>query len=117
MFYRFRQEGNLSQFDHKAALDCLIIYDEGKDEYVLTSLNCPERQFAGESIEDLFETFEDDILENQAEYSQGIQGNRAENYSGKFSFRPGSSLHKRLALEADALGMSLNEYCIRKLSL
>lgn len=107
----------MSQFDHKAVLDCLIIYDEGKDKYVLTSLNCPERQVSAEKVEDLFEAFEADILENQSEYNQGVQSNRTENYSGKFSFRPGSSLHKRLALEAEALGMSLNEYCVRKLSL
>jgi predicted HicB family RNase H-like nuclease len=36
-------------------------------------------------------------------------------YSGKFQLRPGSDLHKALAIKALQAGDSLNNYCIRVL--
>jgi predicted HicB family RNase H-like nuclease len=37
-------------------------------------------------------------------------------YSGKFVLRVGSDLHKRLAIEAARSGLSLNSYCVWRLS-
>jgi hypothetical protein len=37
-------------------------------------------------------------------------------YSGRFVLRVGRELHERLAAEARALSLSLNEHCVRKLS-
>ena len=41
----------------------------------------------------------------------------AENYSGKFVVRIPKTLHKRLAVEADKEGVSLNQLALYKLSM
>jgi predicted HicB family RNase H-like nuclease len=37
-------------------------------------------------------------------------------YSGKFNLRVGEELHRRLAMEAAAENLSLNQYVVRRLS-
>ena len=40
-----------------------------------------------------------------------------ENYSGQFRLRMPKSLHRRLALQAKREGVSMNQYCIYRLSV
>ncbi|GLY12230.1 type II toxin-antitoxin system HicB family antitoxin [Pseudobacillus badius] len=55
-------------------------------------------------------------IETKLEYGDPIPEPVDQEYSGKFLVRLPKSLHKQLALQAEAEGVSLNQYAVYKLS-
>lgn len=53
------------------------------------------------------------LLENEMEIPEPV---KEENFSGKFVIRVPKSLHRRLVVEAEREGVSLNQYAMYKLS-
>ena len=71
--------------------------------------------YEGESVAEIRKAFEDavdDYLKHCAEI--GKEPNKP--YSGKFVLRIDPSLHARLAVKAQAQGMSLNQYAAKVLA-
>lgn len=78
-------------------------------------------QSTGETFEEALENLHEakkGWLEVKLEYQDSIPNPIGdESYSGKFVVRMPKSLHRRLALEAELEGISLNQYVNYKLSI
>ena len=69
-----------------------------------------------EALDNLKEAMEG-YIEIKLEYGDSIpEPIRTEDYSGKFLLRLPKTLHKRLSVEADREGVSLNQYALYKLA-
>ncbi|MDO5574422.1 MAG: toxin-antitoxin system HicB family antitoxin [bacterium] len=77
-------------------------------------------QSTGDTIEELYESLSEAMegyLEVKLENNLPIAiPEAADNYSGKFVVRLPKSLHKRLAIEAQNEGVSLNQLALYKLA-
>jgi predicted RNase H-like HicB family nuclease len=88
------------------------------------AIACPELPgciSCGETIEECIESIEDAkhewitaCLEDGYEIPEP---KNKENYSGQFKIRMPKSLHKKLAEQSKAEGISMNQYCIYLLSM
>lgn len=97
-----------------------VSWSEEDQEYVATVLEfpslswlAPDRQEAENSLVELVA----DVLEDMADSAETIPvplGERS--YSGKFNVRTPRSLHRRLVMEAQAEGVSLNAWINQKLA-
>lgn len=97
-----------------------VSWSEEDKEYVATVLEfpslswlAPDRQEAENGLVELVA----DVLEDMADNAETIPapfGERA--YSGKFNVRTSRSLHRRLVMEAQAEGVSLNTWINQKLA-
>lgn len=78
-------------------------------------------QSTGDTLEELYENLNEAMegyLEVRLENNSAIPvPESADNYSGKFVVRLPKSLHRRLAIEADKEGVSLNQLALYKLAL
>lgn len=96
------------------------ITDESGSYYYGKVLELDGCQSTGETFEETYNNLQEAMrgwLEVKLEYGDPIPepvGNK--NYSGKFVVRIPKSLHKKLAIEAEQEGISLNQYAIYKLS-
>ncbi|MDQ1305819.1 MAG: hypothetical protein QG671_1651 [Actinomycetota bacterium] len=89
-------------------------------EFVATCLEFPSLSWLAETQEaalaglrDLVAEVIDDLRGNNESVPQPLSS-RA--YSGTFNLRVGEELHRRLAMEAAAENLSLNQYVVRRLS-
>lgn len=79
-------------------------------------------QSHGDSPEETYQNLQEAMegwLEVKLEHGDSVPepaANGQENFSGKFVLRIPKSLHKRLAVEAQKEGVSLNQYALYKLS-
>lgn len=97
-----------------------IVEDKEEGGY---ALRCPELQgciTCADTIEDGLKMLEDAkrcwfaaCLEDGIEIPEPT---KMEDYSGQFKLRIPKSLHKLLAQQADAEGISMNQYCLYLLS-
>ena len=88
------------------------------------AIACPELPgclSCGETIEDAIESIEDAkrawITASLEDGDEIPEPNGKVNYSGQFKIRMPKSLHKRLAEQSKAEGISMNQYCIYLLSM
>jgi predicted HicB family RNase H-like nuclease len=90
------------------------------NEYVASCLELPSLSWLADTQEDALSGLRDLVAEvvqdltNTGEPVPEPLSSRP--YSGKFNLRVGEQLHRRLALEAAAEHLSLNQYVIRRLS-
>ena len=94
--------------------------DESGHYYYGRILELDGCQSTGDTLEELYESLTEALeghvaamLENGLEVPLPVSEN---DYSGKFIVRLPKSLHKRLAIEADKEGVSLNQYALYKLA-
>lgn len=97
-----------------------VFWSEEDREYVATVLEfpalswlAPERQEAENGLVSLVT----DVVKNMAESGETIPTPLGErSYSGKFNVRTSRSLHRRLVMEAQTEGVSLNAWINQKLA-
>ena len=96
------------------------VKDESGNYYYGKVLELDGCQSTGDTIDELYENLREAMegyietkLENGFEVPEPTS---AENYSGKFNVRLPKTLHRRLAIEAEREGVSLNQYVIYKLA-
>lgn len=77
-------------------------------------------QSTGDTIEELYESLNEAMegyIEIKIEKGLPIpEPEQTDSYSGKFVIRLPKTLHKRLAIEAEREGVSLNQYAVYKLA-
>lgn len=77
-------------------------------------------QSTGDTIEELYESLNEAMegyIEIKIEKGLPIpEPDQTDSYSGKFVIRLPKTLHKRLAIEAEREGVSLNQYAVYKLA-
>jgi predicted HicB family RNase H-like nuclease len=85
-------------------------------EFVATCLEFPSLSWLADSQEsalrglrDLVTEVVDDLLRSQGPVPEPLS---SRTYSGKFNLRVGEQLHRRLAMEAAAEDLSLNQYVV-----
>lgn len=88
------------------------------------AVSCPELPgciSCGETIEECIESIEDAKLEwitaSLEDGDEIPEPKTEENYSGQFKIRMPKSLHKKLAEQSKAEGVSMNQYCVYLLSM
>ena len=90
------------------------------DQYVATCLELPSLSWLADTQEDALRGLRDlvaEVVGDLAESGEPVPeplSSRA--YSGKFNLRVGEQLHRRLAMQAAAEHLSLNQYLVRRLS-
>lgn len=96
------------------------VTDESGIYYYGRVLELDGCQSTGETFEETYASLREAMrswLEVKIEYGDPIPDPVGdEDYSGKFILRIPKSLHKRLAIEAQQEGVSLNQYAMYKLS-
>ncbi|MEA4964042.1 MAG: toxin-antitoxin system HicB family antitoxin [Lutispora sp.] len=96
------------------------VTDESGSYYYGRVLELDGCQSTGETFEEAYSSLREAMrswLEVKIEYGDPIPDPAGdEDYSGKFILRIPKSLHKRLAIEAQQEGVSLNQYAMYKLS-
>ena len=89
-------------------------------EFVATCLEFPSLSWLAATQVDALTGLENliaDIVQDMTTQGEAIPEPLAERtYSGKFNLRVGEQLHRRLAMEAAAEHLSLNQYVVRRLS-
>ena len=89
-------------------------------EFVATCVEFPSLSWLASSQLEALTGLEDLIAETVADMAdQGEdvpQPFSERSYSGKFNLRVGESLHRRLAMEAAAEQVSINQYVVRRLT-
>ena len=92
------------------------VADESGSYYYGRVLEFDGCQSTGETFEETYDNLRQ-AMEGWLEYNDSIpEPSLDENYSGKFVVRIPKSLHKKLAIEAEQEGISLNQYALYKLS-
>lgn len=96
------------------------ITDESGSYYYGRVLELDGCQSTGDTFEEAYKNLLEAMegwIEVKLEYKDSIPEPLGdENYSGKFVIRIPKSLHRRLAIEAEKEGISLNQYAMYKLS-
>lgn len=96
------------------------ISDESGNYYYGRVLELDGCQSTGETFEEAYNNLLEAMegwIEVKIEYNDPIpEPLLDENYSGKFVVRIPKSLHRKLAIEAEQEGISLNQYAMYKLS-
>lgn len=90
------------------------------DEFVATCLEFPSLSWLADTQEgalrglrDLVVEVVDDLRSNLELVPEPLS---SRTYSGKFNLRVGEQLHRKLAMEAAAENLSLNQYVVRRLT-
>jgi len=95
-------------------------HDESGDYFYARVLELDGCQSHGNTIDETYENIREAMkgwLEIKLEYGDEIPEPIFDNtFSGKFNLRIPKSLHKRLVVEAQAEGVSLNQYALYKLA-
>ena len=96
------------------------IHDESGHYFYGKILELDGCQSTGETLEDLnanlkeaMEGYIEVMIENKMEIPEPV---KEESLSGKFVIRVPKSLHRRLVVEAEREGVSLNQYAMYKLA-
>lgn len=96
------------------------IHDESGDYFYGRVLELDGCQSTGDTLEELNENLKDAMtghievmIENEMEIPEPV---KEDTMSGKFVLRIPKSLHRRLVLEAEKEGVSLNQYAMYKLA-
>jgi predicted RNase H-like HicB family nuclease len=96
------------------------VTDESGSYYYGRILELDGCQSTGETFEEAYNSLLEAMegwLEVKIEYGDPIpKPLKDDNYSGKFVIRIPKSLHRKLAIEAEQEGVSLNQYAMYKLS-
>lgn len=96
------------------------IIDESGSYYYGRVLELDGCQSTGETFEEAYKGLQEAMegwIEVKIEYGDSIPEPLVdEKYSGKFVVRIPKSLHRKLAIEAEQEGISLNQYTMYKLS-
>ena len=97
------------------------IHDESGDYYYARVLELDGCQSHGATVEEAYSNIREAMegwIEVKLEFNDPIPEPISDNnYSGKFNIRIPKSLHKRLAIEAENEGVSMNQYALYKLAL
>ena len=97
------------------------IHEDSGDYYYARVLELDGCQSHGTTVEAAYENIREAMegwLEVKLEFGDPIPEPVADNdYSGKFNLRIPKSLHRRLAMEAEHEGVSMNQYALYKLAL
>ena len=97
------------------------IHDESGDYYYARVLELDGCQSHGGTVEEAYSNIREAMegwLEVKLEFGDPIPEPLSDNeYSGKFNIRIPKSLHRRLAMEAEKEGVSMNQYALYKLAL
>ena len=97
------------------------IHDESGDYYYARVLELDGCQSHGATVEEAYSNIREAMegwIEVKLEFGDSIPEPISDNnYSGKFNIRIPKSLHKRLAMEAESEGVSMNQYALYKLAL
>ena len=90
------------------------------DEFVATCLEFPSLSWLADTQEgalralrDVVAEVVDDLRRNEEQVPEPLSSRP---YSGKFNLRVGQQLHRKLAMEAAAENLSLNQYVVRRLT-
>jgi predicted HicB family RNase H-like nuclease len=90
------------------------------DEFAATCLEFPSLSWLADTQEsaltglrDLVVEVVDDLRGNHEPVPEPLS---SRTYSGKFNLRVGEELHRKLAMEAAAEDLSLNQYVVRRLT-
>jgi predicted HicB family RNase H-like nuclease len=90
------------------------------DEFVATCLEFPSLSWLADTqegalrgIRDLVVEVVDDLRQSGEQVPEPLS---SRTYSGKFNLRVGEQLHRKLAMEAAAENLSLNQYLVRRLN-
>lgn len=96
------------------------VSDESGKYYYGRVLELDGCQSTGDTFEEAYSNLNEameDWLEVKIEYNDSIPEPAVDDkFSGKFVIRIPKSLHKKLAIEAEQEGISLNQYAMYKLS-
>ena len=97
------------------------IHDESGDYFYARVLELDGCQSHGATVEEAYTNIREAMegwIEIKLEFGDPIPEPLTDNsYSGKFNIRIPKSLHKRLAMEAENEGVSMNQYALYKLAL
>ena len=90
------------------------------DQYVATCLELPSLSWLTDTQEDALRGLRDlvaEVVGDLAESGEPVpEPLSSRSDSGKFNLRVGEQLHRRLAMEAAAEHLSLNQYLVRRLN-
>ena len=97
------------------------IHDESGDYFYARVLELDGCQSHGATVDEAYSNIREAMegwLEVKLEFGDPIPEPLSDNdYSGKFNIRIPKSLHRRLAMEAENEGVSMNQYALYKLAL
>ena len=90
------------------------------DQYVATCVELPSLSWLADTQEDALRGLRDlvaEVVRDLTDTGEPVpEPLSSRSYSGKFNLRVGEHLHRRLAMEAAAEHLSLNQYLVRRLS-
>ena len=96
-------------------------HDQSGDYYYVRVLELDGCQSHGATVEEAYSNIREAMegwIEVKLEFGDPIPEPISDNdYSGKFNIRIPKSLHRRLAMEAESEGVSMNQYALYKLAL
>ena len=97
------------------------VHDESGDYFYVRVLELDGCQSHGSTVDEAYLNIREAMegwLEVKLEFGDPIPEPLSDNdYSGKFNIRIPKSLHRRLAMEAEKEGVSMNQYALYKLAL
>ncbi len=97
-----------------------VTWSPEDDQYVATCVEFSSLSWLASTPEDALRGLRDVVREVVADLAGAgepvPEPLSTRTYSGKFNLRVGEQLHRRLAMEAAAERLSLNQYVVRKLN-
>jgi predicted HicB family RNase H-like nuclease len=107
-------DGDITHYTYR------VTWSVEDEEYVASCLEFPSLSWLADTQEaalrglrDLITDVIDDLRNNHEPVPEPLS---SRTYSGKFNLRVGEQLHRKLAMEAAAENLSLNQYILRRLS-
>lgn len=107
-------DGDITHYTYR------VTWSVEDEEFVATCLEFPSLSWLADTQEaairglrDLLAEVIDDLRGNHEPIPEPLT---SRSYSGKFNLRVGEQLHRKLAMEAAAENLSLNQYILRRLS-
>lgn len=107
-------DGDITHYTYR------VTWSVEDDEYVATCLEFPSLSWLANTQEDALRGLRQllaDVIEDLRSSDELVPEPLSSRvYSGKFNLRVGEQLHRKLAMEAAAENLSLNQYILRRLS-
>lgn len=107
-------DGDITHYTYR------VTWSVEDDEYVATCLEFPSLSWLANTQEDALRGLRQllaDVIDDLRSSDEPIPEPLSSRvYSGKFNLRVGEQLHRKLAMEAAAENLSLNQYILRRLS-
>jgi predicted HicB family RNase H-like nuclease len=107
-------DGDITHYTYR------VTWSVEDDEYVASCLEFPSLSWLADTQEAALRGLRDlitDVIDDQRNNHEPVpEPLSMRTYSGKFNLRVGEQLHRKLATEAAAENLSLNQYILRRLS-